>query len=223
MIILLAAVGQPVSAGQSSEDHLVPIEKEYGSGAAYEKLWTKKLLVSPGEIARFVFLPGNIGEESAVSVYRKRKREKIEYWVTVTQPSARLWNCIPQAGGKSRIDPRTIAVDRCDLPLSDSTAVAIGKVWIAMLLQTRPAAKSESISVDSSREIFSAQDSTGRTMRAQGPNRMIPGGRTSLLMDLANSLIEYCNVPESRRADKARQIERDASVLLKAVSKTSKN
>ena len=189
--------------------------------AAYQKVWQQKLLVTPGNVARFVGLPGNVGEEAAVSIYRdagKKGGKPGGYWVTVTQASKRLWDYMPGTGVKPSIDPMTVPIERCDLPLQESTAFAIRDVWLTMLAQTRPEPKSESISLDSSTKIFSVSDSTGRTLRGQGPSRIIHGGNISMLIHLANSLIEYCNVPEPRRAEKARKIEKDASDLLPRVT-----
>jgi hypothetical protein len=217
-ILFLCDFASETIADSPVIDHLVPVEKEYGLGAVYEKLWTEKLLVTPGDTARFVFLPGNVGEESAVSVYRKEKGGNTGYWVTVTQPSRRLWNCVPQVGSEPRTDLRAITVDRCNLPLPESTALAVRRVWLAMLIRARPDPRQESISLDNSTEIFSASDAHGKLLRAQMPTGHIQQNNSALL-DIANLLIEYCNIPESRQVDKARQIESAASALLKRISR----
>src|SRR5437762_3040587 len=93
---LLGALVSDLSAAQTAQDYLVPVQKEAGSGAAYERLWRQKLLVTNGELARFVGLPGNVGEETSVSVYRRTdKSGGYKYWITVTQASSRLWNMVP--------------------------------------------------------------------------------------------------------------------------------
>src|SRR2546423_13469129 len=44
-------------AARPHRDYLVPVKKALGSRAVYEELWQQKLIVTPGEIARFVGLP----------------------------------------------------------------------------------------------------------------------------------------------------------------------
>lgn len=218
-IVAMSTAVQNCPAASSNIDHLVPIPERLGSSAAYDKLWQQKLLVTPGDVARFVSLPGLVGEESAVSVYRTQDKKyglPGGYWLTVTQASGRLWNCIPAPGVKRPIDPRTIKIVRCDLPLPESTALKIGDLWLAMLRHARPPPE-ESVVLDSSSELYFAESPAGKTLAAQAPDTIIPGGKTTALMDLANSLIEYCNVPETRRAKRIREIERAASALIKRV------
>jgi hypothetical protein len=220
-IIFPAGVVLGTGSDRQVIDHLVPVEKEQGLGALYEKLWQEKLLVRPGETARFVSLPGNFGQESAISIYQARNRKNAlqgGYWITITQASGWLWKTIPQSGQKPSLDPSKVTIDRLDLPLPESTALEIHRVWLAMLRQTKPERISESISLDNSREIFSAVNSNGAELRGQLPTSR-PRGNTLALFHLANSLIEYCNLTESERSAKAREIEKKALKLLSSISK----
>ena len=117
-VLLTLCVGNALDchAARSHRDYLVPVTKALGSRAIYEELWQKKLLITPGEIARFVGLPGTAGVETTVSVYRTPGKEgslPSDYWVTVTQASESLWNCV-EPGAKGQVDPSAIAVERCD-------------------------------------------------------------------------------------------------------------
>jgi hypothetical protein len=210
---LLSGLASHSSGARTTWDYLVPVEKETGSGAAYEKVWREKLLVTNGELARFVGLPGNVGEETSVSVYRRTGQSGDgQYWLTATQASKRLWDAI-----EGTLDAKAVGVQRCDAPLPESTALAIHRVWIAMLSQVRPEPKSEqSIAVDTSTEIFSAAGSDGRLLQGQLSSE--PGKNSSALLQLAFSLMKYCDVPQSERANKAREIEREATDLLNRVS-----
>ena len=208
-------------ASPRDEDHLVPIEKTIGLSATYEQLWRQKLLVTSGEIARFVGLPGTLGVETAISVYRDPgKKESLpgNYWVTATQASQRLWNCI-QPGAKGQIDPNMIHIVRCDAPITESTALAVHKIWLTMLSQARPQRSSNRILVDSSREIFSAVDNEGKVWQAQNLNS--PSENTKMLIDMALSLLEYCGTPEDRRPSLSRDIEKTASHMLARVAPSS--
>jgi|ERR1700674_654716 len=204
-------------AFSSAKDHLVPVEKAVGSRAAYERLVEQKLLVTAGDVARFVGFPGTVGVETAVSIYRAPgKKDSLagNYWITATQASERLWNCIaPDAERKS--DPKTIQVVRCDAPIAESTALAAHNVWLAMLSRSRPGRNVNEIVVDSSREIFSATNSSGRML--QGESSTVPKENTKALLNIALSLLEYCGTPVDQRATVGRNIEKAASDLLKRV------
>ncbi len=213
---LLTGFASHSSGARTTWDYLVPLEKETGSGAAYEKLWRKKLLVTNGELARFVGLPGNVGEETSVSVYRRaNKSDGSEYWITATQASSRLWNLV-EAEGTKPPNANAVGVHRCDAPLPESAALAVHRAWIAMLSQLRPEPKSEqSIAVDSSTEIFAAVDSNGRLIEGQFSRE--PGENSKALLHVALSLMEYCGTPSFQRADKAREIEKAAAELLRRI------
>ena len=131
-------------AAPLGNDHLVPLSEydlaKTGSGADYRKLWQRKLLVTPGNIARFAHIPGFAQPEAAVCV-NKRTEQKDGipggYWVTLTEASKSLWDCIPSGDEKftkrSVADPRTVNIRRCDAPLPDSTALIIHTLWLKML------------------------------------------------------------------------------------------
>lgn len=205
-------------ASRSSRDYLVPVQKALGLSAAYEELWRQKLLVTPGEIARFVGLPGTVGVETTISVYREPGKEGSlpgNYWVTATQASERLWNCV-ESGDQGQVDPNTITVKRCDAPVGESTALVMQKIWLAMLSQSRPQRQLHEIPVDSSREIFSAEDSEGRVL--QGESSTAPKENTKALISIALSLLEYCGADVLGRATIAADIEKAASNLLERVA-----
>jgi hypothetical protein len=200
------------------EDHLVPVGEPLGLRAVYEQLWRQKLLVTPGEIARFVGLPGTIGLETTISVYRAPEKENSlagNYWVTATQASQRLWNCV-EPGVEGKNDPDSIRVVRCDAPIPESTALALHTAWLAMLSRSRPQHKTNEIVVDSSREIFSAADSSGRVLEAQGSTA--PKENTKALINMALSLLEYCGSSADGRTNIASTVEREAKDLLRRVT-----
>jgi hypothetical protein len=66
-------------AAASGDDHLVPLSEydlaKTGSGAKYRKLWQRKLLVTPGNVARFAHIPGFAQPEVVVCV-DKRPNQK---------------------------------------------------------------------------------------------------------------------------------------------------
>jgi hypothetical protein len=221
-IVLTLYLGLTLNCRASSQDdHLVPMAKAAESSARYQQLWRQKLLVTSGEVARFVGLPGNSGLETAVSVYRasgKKGSLPGNYWVTATQASQRLWNCVVP-GAKGRIDANMIRIVRCDAPITESTAIAVHKSWLAMLSHARPQTNSNEILVDSSREIFSAVDDRNRVLEAQLPGA--PGKSTMMLINMALSLLEYCGAHSDQRASIAGNIEKQAGILVRRVAPTN--
>jgi hypothetical protein len=218
-IVLALCIGiSPESRASSpDEDHLVPLKEVLGSSAAYQELWQRKLLLTPGETARFVSLPGTVGVETAISVYQAPGKENAlpgAYWVTVTQASERLWNSVAP-GAENRTDPQTIGVERCDAPIAEATALALHKVWVTMLSQARPQKRSNEIIVDSSREIFSATNSSEIVL--QGESSTAPKQNTKALVSIAASLMDYCEAPVAKRAELMRNIEKATSKLLARV------
>lgn len=214
--VSLGVSHRSVCAAQLSEDHLIPADDFLAneSRKEYRKLWEQKLLVTPGDTARFIGLPGTFGEETAVSVYQASKDGGMPggYWVTATQATTSLWNHLQGPGGKPTMDARAIPIQRCDAPLPESTACTVRDVWRALLLQTRPEPDSGTIGLDGSTEIVSATTSTGATLRARVPDE--PGSNTLALVNIANSLMRYCDIPAAERPELARQIEKAATELL---------
>jgi hypothetical protein len=208
-----------VAAAQTN-DHLVPVIRYLGSAALYRKLWEQKLFVTPGDIARYVQLPGAAGREVAVSLYKQSKRgDRLpgDYWATTTQPAVPLSECIPAAGVDKPIDAQIVEIRRWDAPLPESTALAIHKLWLAMLSGIGPEPEPDVIPVDSSTEIFFATDAKGRVLEAQTP--VNPKEHTLGLVKIGNLLIDYCSASASARAKLASDIEKEALALLNRVSK----
>lgn len=221
VLALCIGISPECRASSPEEDHLVPLKEVVGSSAAYQELWQRKLLLTPGETARFVSLPGTVGVETAISVYQAPGKENSlpgNYWVTATQASERLWNSVAP-GAENRTDPQTIRVERCDAPIAEATALALHKLWVTMLSQSRPQQKSNEIVVDSSREIFSAANSSGIVL--EGESSISPKQNTKALISIAASLLEYCDAPAGKRAELTSNIEKTTSKLLARVASTS--
>lgn len=210
------------AGGLPVDDHLLLVEEVNDAQSpegAYERLWRKKLLVTPGEIARSVHLPGSVGVETAVSVYRSPLSNG-EYRVTATQTSASLWRCVaPDA--PEPVNPDSIEVERLEAPLAETTALAIQKVWRAMLLDVQKQPKSDEPLLESSTEIFSAAAPDGRLLTGQIQG--LGKHNTAALSALANLLLQYCDSPETRRVEIAHRIEKAASVLLERIASSNGN
>ena len=208
LLIAKPACGSPKTLG----DHLLPVD-ESGIGSQYRTVVNKQLLVTPGELARCVWLPGNVGTEGTVSLYkstRKNSSGKSEYKMTVTQASKPLWEEFYKGVTQTRIP-----VTRFDLSVPEGMALAISDLWRAMLVRVSDSPRDNSISLDSSTELFSATVAGHETIGRLDKN---PANRNSLeLLDIANSMLEYFNYPESERPQRAKQIQRRASALKERV------
>jgi len=201
----------------STVDHLVPLEENYGLLLKYEQLSREKLLVTTGEIARFISLPGSASVETSVSVYQVRGKTGSlpgDYWVTVTQSSKSLWEAM-----QSDSKPEAVRVERLDAPLPAAVAQTVHDTWVRMLMRVKRAPKSEGVAVDSTQEIFSASKSDGSTIQGQSSSES--GAKTKELIGIAFSLIEYCDAPVVKRSEIANKIGKTASKLLARVTSSS--
>jgi hypothetical protein len=211
-LIAKLACGSPKTLG----DHLLPVD-ESAFRSQYRTIVNKQLLVTPGDLARCVWLPGNVGTEGTVSLYkstRKNSSAKSEYKMTVTQASKPLWEELNKGITHSRV-----AVTRFDLSVPEGMALAISDLWRAMLVRVSDSPHDNSTSLDSSTEVFSATVAGHETIGRLDKN---PTNRNSLeLLDIANSLLEYFNYPASERPQRAKQIQQRASSLKERVEATT--
>ncbi len=223
-------VGLPrEDAAPLGNDHLVPLSEyrfQRGPGAEYRKLWQRKLLVTPGNVARFAHIPGFAQPEVVVCVdKRPNQKEGLPggYWVTFTEASESLWNCIPTGDekftGRGVADARAVKVRRCDAPLPETTARTICTLWLKMLTKSTPLPE-RCFGVDSPTENFAAINPDGRLLEAEAPS--CESKNTSELIRIGFLLLDYCNADNGKRAELARKIEDRASALLARVSR-SKN
>ena len=210
LILLIVEMAQG-SVG-SSTDHLIPAN-DFLADSHYRAVVNKRLLVTPGDLARCVWLPGNVGSEGAVSLYKRKGKgrgaDRVEYRMTVTQAAKPIWESIgkEEAGGRSQIEVR-----RFDALVPEAMALAIAKLWRAMLTRMTTPPAGNSVSLDAGTELFSATVAGHEVVGRLDKNA---ANKDSLeLLDIANSLLEYFNYPPSQRPDRAKQI-RDQALALK--------
>jgi len=217
MVSAVLAVWTNANAQQRrNADYLILSDPKMnvGANAEYKKLYEGKLFVTPGNLARFVQLPGPLAQtEIAVSLYEQNNGSH-KYFVTLTEPSRRLADCEPIDPALPRVDPNTIQVRRFNAQLPEPTALALHSVWVTMLKQARPD-PCKDCSGEGTTEIFSALMPNGRTVEAA----MIYSGPNTLeLAKLAGDLIEYCRAPATERDGIARNLEKKAVELQKRSS-----
>ncbi|HZR78889.1 MAG TPA: hypothetical protein VFA58_06740, partial [Chthoniobacterales bacterium] len=177
---------------------------------------------TPGGLARAVHLPSDAQVEAAVSVYETNPASAADtkFRVTATEASARLWDCIPSGDekftGRRLPSAESIHTLRWDADLPASTASKIRALWIATLRKTQPEQCVNCVSVDSSVEIFSAVDSKNEHLEGQISKK--PGKTTLGMVKIAFALMQYARADAHERPALAKNIERDATALLSAVS-----
>ena len=221
----VAAVFSTSAAAKATpeNDHLVPVPEYTGSSKAYRNLCRERLVVTPADVASFMQLPGSNKPEMVISLYQDSKKIHGlpgDYWMTVTKPSLSLFKCIPYTDVQNPVDPGTVNVQRCDAPVPRSTAIAIHKLWKAMLEHARPVSHPERyMSIDSVTEVFSVKTSAGTTLEGESPKVPLPPkANADELAWLAVSLADYCELGLPERAHFAQRIEQQAAALLKRAS-----
>jgi hypothetical protein len=205
--ILLArttALSQP-----QSDDLLLRLDPGQAifSNPPYERLCTENLFVTPGEVARYFFVPAFKDAEIVVSVSRATRRAGSlpgNYWLTVTQPLRRI--AMPS-------NSRRLKIRRRDSPIPESTARAVHKVWLAMLQSARPRTRLD-MELDSDAMFFYSNDDAGKTLRGE---RFGTGSNVMALVDIGGMLITYGYATAAQRTALAREIEAKASVLYQRV------
>lgn len=212
-------------AALPSVDHLVPCDQTFTDSEsklfAYLQLSKAKLFVTPGDMARFLYLPGIGGKETAVSIFRDGNRKGAlpgGCWLALTQASRLLWTfALHPADDSGTL--QSVTVERKVVPLPESTAQAVREAWLAMLMHSRQPSHPDP-TIDSSFEIYSAMSRSGRVLSACSPSR--PGTNPSGLLNLTNKLIEYAYLKAPERLQKLDQVERSALELANRAGRATK-
>jgi len=204
-ILILVAVCYSLRCGAQpthSKDHLVTAEILFSKDVvtvAYRKAIEHTLYATPGELARFIQLPGATNPETVVSVYKVGGATP-KYMVTCTQSSSSLWETVPRPGAPVRKNGSPMRVLRCDAEISASLASSIHRIWLTMLTTVKPeAVRRGVVSIDGTSEIFTAVEGGNRELHGAAPNEYPKNGRVSDLISLAFLLQAYCDPPPEGR------------------------
>jgi hypothetical protein len=132
--------------------------------------------------------------------------------MTATQASEPIWQKLAASGGK----PLDIPIERFDVSVPESMALALAKLWRTMLQRTAMAPTMSSVSVDQSTELFSAKVAAREIVAKLDKN---PANKNNLeLLEIANSMLEYFNYPASERPERAEQIRKRALALVQRLN-----
>jgi hypothetical protein len=194
---------------QQTDDRLLRMDpgRAIFSNPPYERLCKENLFVTPGEVARYFFVPVFKDPEMLVSLYRSTHRAgglPGNYWLTLTRPLRRI--VMPS-------NSKRLKVERHDAPIPESTARATHQVWLAMLQQARPRTRLD-MEIDSDAMFFYTTDAAGKTLRGE---RFGTGDNVLALADIGGLLITYGYASLPERAALARTIEAKATALYKRI------
>jgi hypothetical protein len=196
--------------GSTPGTYLIP-STEHGDNLPvwqkeYRRLWEKVLFVTPGELARFTKIGGLESEEKAVSVWKRSRGAKQEFWVTVTIAPDFIWPRLQQR----RIDWSSIEKmrpKRCDLRIPESTALAVHYAWRKMLREVRRD-PTRYVSLDNPTMLFSATD-RGKTLHGELPKNA--EGNPIKMIEIAQFLGVMCLAPSADLERDFRKVEKMAA------------
>lgn len=215
------------NANEMHDDHLVPVQYRAGGELeVYDKLCRAKLFLTTGDTARLLEQVGSRVPEIAVSIYRDTTKAHSlpgGYWLTLTQPSVSLWDVVENKSGPL-VESQSVKILRLDVPMPESTALAVHKLWVVMLKQAKPLPKGKyGIGLDCAMETFSATNSDGKSFEAEVPciDLKTKSSNTRRLIEIGRNFISYFNIPVHERPELARKIENAADALLRDVSQES--
>jgi hypothetical protein len=217
--LALLAFAHSALIAETGDDHLVPVSQTE-IDANYRKLWEPRLIVTPGEVARFILLTDGSGAEGAASVYHESAKIGAlpgDYWIAITETSAYLGQFLPPLDDKKSVALKKVEIKRCDAPIPASVAQGIHQLWLQMLAHAAPDPNEGAIQLDSSTGIFSARNSQGKTLEAETPKHL--GKNTDALIKIAFLLHDYCIASASERSKLAEQIDNATRALLKRFSR----
>lgn len=209
MVLSVAASLPHIEAQNSDGDYCLTREGRVSViGGEITALYERKLFVTDGDLARYVFLTNaNYNGDSSTALYRAPAKEGSlhgGYWVTSTEVSTSL-----------RVNPNPLKVRRADAPLRASTAVAVNELWVALLERSRV---NERAVPSAPTAIISARTMRGSRLKAVTTS-LEDGTPCIALARLGQLLINYPQLPTSRRDEAARKIEQDARRLLARVNR----
>lgn len=178
----------------------------------YNRLLEKKLFVTSNDIARYLYLTNGRDGDRALALHQavgKKGTMPGNFWITATVASAP----IPYAvRGEPAPDIKSVTVQRYDAPLPSSTAKVVQDLWLAMLERSQPEAAIQIAPT----VVFSARSPSGNKLRAAAGS--LEKNSISLeMMLLGEDLINYSQLPSSKRQKLAHEIEKHCSRLLKRV------
>jgi hypothetical protein len=155
--------------------------------------------------------------EYSVSVYSRPSTDRQRrYFVTYVTADRNLWQATD--AGRHAKEAEAAKIRRVDCEIPSSAAHLARQAWIQMLSgsqRPRPMRKEDAArSTDATIAEFSIQWSHGKTLYGEFPVELPSGRKTRALIELGDTLINYCKAKPAHRQTIAAKFERDATRLL---------
>jgi hypothetical protein len=193
------------------------LKVDLGFFPRYRAILLNKLASTSFDCGRVVFKPA-FAPEYSVSVYSRATSNKpTQYFVTCIKADLSL-NDRMEPG----IDPReaqAVKTHRSDCEIPKKTAENVRQAWLGLLSgnkRPRPMRLEDAArTTDTTVAEFSIQLSRAKVLYGEEIAAELPQGpKTKMLVDLANTLANYCKSKRSDRAAVASEIDQKATRLL---------
>jgi hypothetical protein len=206
----------PVLLSRTQPDHLLPVD--LNEFQKYRAIAAEKMCPTPFDCGRMIVTPAFIKPEQSVSVYSRRTDDgkRSRYYVAYLEAKENIWDA--SDGGRLRGRAKNIKVRRVDAEIAETTAQLVKQVWIGMLSGPQSPRKwplsPEFLYQDATHAEFSIR-LANKKLYGETPLILSDlGKKTRKLVELADTLADYCKLEASNRPRIAVKIERQATHLL---------
>ena len=184
--------------------------------ARYRAIRLSKLGPTRFDCGRMIVEPA-FAPEYSVSVYSRQKEGKQRvYFATYVLAGSSLWQNSEIGRYPQRAE--AIRVHRIDAKVPKRTAKLLKEAWLQMLsgAQRPRSIREEDVrSTDSTVAEFSIETSAGKSLQGEVLDiASPPGQKAKALLELANSLIDYCKTEPAKRPSLVSELDRKATSLL---------
>lgn len=182
----------------------------------YRALLLSKLGPTPFNCGRVTVEPA-FAPEYSVSVYsRSLLRDEVKYFVTYAAADQSLWETSDAGRNSEGAEHTKIRLIDCEIP--KEIAEKVKQAWLGMLTGNQhptPMRQEDAArATDATIAEFSIQVSPAQTLYGEIPTQLPAGPRTKALLDLANSLSDYCKAEPAHRPVIASTVDHEATALL---------
>lgn len=182
----------------------------------YRALLLGKLGSTPFNCGRVMVQPA-FAPEYSISVYsRSLARGEAEYLVAYVAADQSLWE--ESDAGKEPEQAEHIHIRQVNCEIPKQIAEKVKQAWFGMLTGNQhptPMRQEDAArATDATIAEFSIQVPPTKTLYGEIPTQLPSGPRTKALLEVANSLSDYCKAEPTDRPAIASKIDREATALL---------
>ena len=210
-------------------NHLLPVDLPDQNEKNYRAYLHKRLCPTAFDCGRYLVMPPFQKSEISVSLYSHRDTAgSTKCYVTSVEPTDNLrdWS----EGGKFLNRANRLRVRRTDAELPASTCMTLKEIWTKMLPGHKPSViagkrstnkstsnnepETERVYMDATMGEFAIKLASGKTLT--GETMLVPdlGKNIESLIEIGDTLIEYCKAPISNRPAIVGRIDARAKKLL---------